>query len=102
MIPHVENAQILDTLQIADEVLNPSSEKLVIDPSLVVDGRTVRQRFASARFSMQIGERTIIKTIARMSEWRKTIRISERKRLSKNILDLYVNSFLIAYISKLP
>ncbi|KAF9466003.1 hypothetical protein BDZ94DRAFT_1252774 [Collybia nuda] len=91
---HIAGAQkreILDTLQTADGVLNPSSEKLVIDPSLVVDGRTVRQRIASARFSMQVGERTIIKTIARMSEWRKTIQVSEKKRLRKNVLDLREN-----------
>ncbi|KAG5645386.1 hypothetical protein DXG03_006339 [Asterophora parasitica] len=83
-----QKREILDTLQKADTVLSPSAEKLSIDPSLVADTRTVRQRFSSARFSMQVGERTIIKTVARMSEWRKTIQISERKRLRKTVLDL--------------
>lgn len=46
---------------------------------------------------MQIGERNIIKTITRMVDWRKTIQVSERKRLRKNILDLCVPS--ITYIS---
>lgn len=80
--------QILDILQLAEAVLNPSAEKTNIDPSLVQDTRTVRQRIASARFSIQVGERTVIKTVTRMTEWRQTIQVSERKRLRKNILDL--------------
>jgi len=81
-------AQILDTLQIAEITLNPSAEKTTIEPDLVADNRTVRQRIASARFSIQVSERTVLKTITRMGEWRKTIQVSERKRLRKNFLDL--------------
>ncbi|KAG6916308.1 hypothetical protein DXG01_007465 [Tephrocybe rancida] len=83
-----QKREILDTIQLANKVLNPSAEKLTIDPTLVSDTRSVRQRIASARFSMHVGERTVIKTAARMSEWRKTIQISERKRLRKTVLDL--------------
>ncbi|KAG6836952.1 hypothetical protein H0H93_000593 [Arthromyces matolae] len=79
---------ILDIVQSSDAVLNPSSEKLSIDPSLVVDTRSVRQRIASARFSIHLGEKTVIKTMSRITEWRKTIQVSERKRLRKTILDL--------------
>ncbi|KAJ3905440.1 hypothetical protein F5879DRAFT_742889 [Lentinula edodes] len=86
-----QRREILDILQSAEGVLDPSAEKTNIDPSLVQDTRTVRQRFASARFSMQVGERTVIKTVNRMIEWRQTIRVSERKRLRKNILDLREN-----------
>jgi hypothetical protein len=78
----------LDILQEAESVLAPSAEKTEIDPQLVVDTRTVRQRIASARFSIQVGERTVVKTMTRMNEWRLTIQSSERKRLRKNILDL--------------
>jgi hypothetical protein len=39
---------------------------------------------------MQVGEKNVIKTIARLSEWRKTIQVSERKRLRKMVLDLCV------------
>jgi hypothetical protein len=47
---------------------------------------------------MQVGERTVIKTMARMSEWRKTIQVSERKRLRKTILDMWViTSHIIAH-----
>ncbi|KAJ7337518.1 beach-domain-containing protein [Mycena albidolilacea] len=86
-----QKREILDILQSAEEVLAPSAEKTEIDPSLVVDSRTVRQRIASARFSIQVGERTVVKTMTRMNEWRLTIQSSERKRLRKNILDLREN-----------
>ncbi|KAF6760566.1 hypothetical protein DFP72DRAFT_988225 [Ephemerocybe angulata] len=57
-------------------------------------------RFASARFSMQVGERTVIKTMTRMAEWRKTIQVSERKRLRKTILDLREHRRQIARLSE--
>jgi hypothetical protein len=61
----------------------------MIDPGLVVDNRSVRQRIASARFStLQTGERAVIKTITRMAEWRETIQVSEKKRIRKTVLDL--------------
>jgi hypothetical protein len=82
----------MNTIQTAQKVLNPGADKLGIDPSLLVDGRSVRQRIASARFSIHVGERTIIKTITRMSDWRKNIQVSEHKRLRKSFLDLYVLS----------
>ncbi|TFK65264.1 beach-domain-containing protein [Pluteus cervinus] len=83
-----QKREILDTLQKADVVLNPTATKMAIDPRLVADTRSVRQRITSTRFSMQVGERTIMKTITRMSEWRKSIQDSEKKRLRKNFLDL--------------
>jgi hypothetical protein len=54
----------LNTIQSAEIILNPEADKTLIDPSLVhmSDSRNVRQRIASARFSMQVGERTVIKT----------------------------------------
>ncbi|KAF8208087.1 hypothetical protein K438DRAFT_1667321 [Mycena galopus ATCC 62051] len=86
-----QKREILDILQGAEAVLAPSAEKTEIDPSLVVDSRTVRQRIASARFSIQVGERTVVKTMTRMNDWRLTIQSSERKRLRKNVLDLREN-----------
>ena len=80
--------QILNQIQVAENIINPSAQKTMIDPELVVDNRSVRQRIASARFSVQIGERTVIKTITRMLEWRKTIQVSEKKRIRKTVLDL--------------
>ncbi|KIM43842.1 hypothetical protein M413DRAFT_26133 [Hebeloma cylindrosporum] len=83
-----QKREILDKIQSAEIILNPSAKTTRIDPGLVVDNRSVRQRIASARFSIQVGERTVIKTIARMTEWRKTVQASERKRLRKTVLDM--------------
>lgn len=96
-----QKREILDVLQSADAVLNPTSPTPVtIDASLIADTRSVRQRFASSRFSMQLGERTVIKTMSRMSEWRRTIQVSERKRLRKTILDLREHRRQIARLSE--
>ena len=70
--------------------MNPSTSQAVIDPGLVADNRTIRQRITSARFGLQVGERTIFKIVARIGNWRKTIQASERKILRRTILDLYV------------
>ncbi|KAJ7615896.1 beach-domain-containing protein [Roridomyces roridus] len=86
-----QKREILDILQEAETVLAPSTEKTEIDPQLVSDKRPLRQRIASARFSIQIGDRAVVKTMTRMNEWRMTIQSSERKRLRKNILDLREN-----------
>ncbi|KAF8962103.1 beach-domain-containing protein [Flammula alnicola] len=86
-----QKREILDKIQSAEIILNPSAKTTMIDPGLVVDNRSVRQRIASARFSMQVGERTVIKTITRMTEWRKTVQVSERKRLRKAVLDMREN-----------
>ncbi|KAF8184760.1 hypothetical protein BJ912DRAFT_973913 [Pholiota molesta] len=86
-----QKREILDKIQSAETILNPSAKNTLIDPGLVVDNRSVRQRIASARFSIQVGERTVIKTINRMSDWRKTVQVSERKRLRKTVLDMREN-----------
>ncbi|THV04025.1 beach-domain-containing protein [Dendrothele bispora CBS 962.96] len=91
VVAGAQKREILGILQSAETVLNPAAESTQIDPNLVADTRSVRQRFASARFSLQIGERTVMKIITRIVEWRKTIQVSERKRLRKNILDLREN-----------
>ncbi|KAL0063705.1 Beige protein-like 1 [Marasmius tenuissimus] len=93
-----QKQEILTILQSAETLMNPAAEKTAIDPGLVADKRSVRQRIASARFSLQVGERTVIKTITRMTEWRKTIQDSERKRLRKDLLDLRENRRQIARI----
>ncbi|KAF9014685.1 beach-domain-containing protein [Hymenopellis radicata] len=83
-----QKREIQAILQDAETLLNPSAEKTVISAELLADTRTVRERFASARFSIQVSERTVIKIFTRMVEWRKTIQTSEKKRLRKNMLDL--------------
>ncbi|KAH9042628.1 beach-domain-containing protein [Lactarius pseudohatsudake] len=71
------------------ELLNGGdSQQTKIDPSLVSSRFSVRHRFASARLSLQLGERTVQKSMARIHEWRATVIATERKRLRKNFLDL--------------
>ncbi|KAG7440786.1 beach-domain-containing protein [Guyanagaster necrorhizus] len=85
----VQKRVILDILRDAETVLNPSSKQQpTISPELVADTRSIRQRIAFARLTVDVSERTVIKIIARILEWQKTIRISELKRLRENMLDL--------------
>ncbi|PPQ94175.1 hypothetical protein CVT25_003811 [Psilocybe cyanescens] len=83
-----QKREILDNIQSAEVISNPNAMTTMIDPGLVVDNRSVRQRIASARFSIQVGERSVIRTINRMTEWRKTVQVSERKRIRKTVLDM--------------
>ncbi|KAF8882140.1 hypothetical protein BD779DRAFT_1544178 [Infundibulicybe gibba] len=64
-----QRREILEVAQKVEHSLNPTAEAK-IDLGLAADTRSVRQRIASARFSIQ------------------TIQTTERKRLRKNILDL--------------
>ncbi|KAI0067044.1 beach-domain-containing protein [Artomyces pyxidatus] len=88
-LPGSQKRDILNTLQSAEQLVNDDqSLSTEIDPSLVADRRSVRHRWASARLSIHLGERTVQKSISRIHEWRTTIIASERKRLRKNVLDL--------------
>jgi hypothetical protein len=79
----------LDILQSAEQlIIGGDSQSTKIDPSLVSERRSVRHRFASARLSLQLGERTVQKSMARIQEWRSTIILTEQKRLRKSFLDL--------------
>ncbi|KAF8621252.1 hypothetical protein AX15_007913 [Amanita polypyramis BW_CC] len=80
--------EILDSLESAERVINPSAEKPSIDRSLVADNRSVRQRIASVTLSMHVGERMVNKTMVRMAEWRHAVCESEKKRLKRNLQDL--------------
>ncbi|KAI0049337.1 beach-domain-containing protein [Auriscalpium vulgare] len=87
-VPALQKREILDILKLAERAVNGDESQTQIDPSLVTDRRTVRHRFASARLSIQLGERTVQKSIARIHDWRTTIIATEKKRLRKNVLDL--------------
>lgn len=50
----------------------------------------MHRRLLSARLNLQVSERTVIKSVNRVQEWRKSIVDTERKRLRKTILDLCV------------
>ncbi|KAL0958994.1 hypothetical protein HGRIS_014308 [Hohenbuehelia grisea] len=81
---------ILDTLQTTEGAINGNSEKTAIDPKLVTDARSIRQRIASSRLSSvtTLGGRALLKTTTRIQDWRKNIQTQERKRLRKDMLDL--------------
>lgn len=81
--------KILDHLQKAETIVDSgASHPTAIDPSLVGDSRPVHRRLLSARLSLQVSERTVVKSATRVQEWRKSIMNTERKRLRKTILDL--------------
>lgn len=82
---------MLEIQQSAEPFYNPdASQKPAIDPDTVIDHQARRLRL-SGRFSVQVGERTTNKSLARMHEWRNTIIATERKRLRKTVLDLLVS-----------
>ncbi|KAJ3833898.1 hypothetical protein F5878DRAFT_545746 [Lentinula raphanica] len=88
-----QKREILDILQSAEAIINPTAERTNIDPGLVQDTRSIRQRLASGSAGLSnglqfVGDRTVMKTLNRMYEWRKTIRESEKKRVRKEVLDL--------------
>ena len=83
--------QVLDTLQPAETIYNPNyTKKPLVDPELVADRKARKLRVSSSKLSMQIGERTTNKSMARMHEWRNSIMVTERKRLRKTVLNLCV------------
>jgi hypothetical protein len=81
--------QILDTLSLAEAVYNPNAtQKPPVDAELLTDRKSRRGRVSSSKLSVQVGERTTNKSMARMHEWRNSIMNTERKRLRKTILDM--------------
>jgi hypothetical protein len=79
----------MELIQLSENVVNGDRfDSVTIDPSLVSDRRSIARRLTSARLSIQLGERTVTKSMARIAEWRRTIITVEAKRLRKNILDL--------------
>ncbi|KDQ53971.1 hypothetical protein JAAARDRAFT_61057 [Jaapia argillacea MUCL 33604] len=90
-----QKREILDTLQLAQSLLNPgSSQRNDIDPALIPGrgSRPMSMRMVSARLSvLQVGEKAVAKSMSRIHDWRKTVIESERKRLRKRLLDLREN-----------
>ena len=46
------------------------------------------RRGASMRLSINIGEKAVLKSTQKISNWRKKITVTEQKRLRKTVLDL--------------
>ena len=81
----------MDVLQAAETVLNPrATQETSVDPAAVVGTKSRRRRMASVRLSMQLGESAVKRSIMRIHDWRKSVVVTERKRLRKTVLDLLV------------
>lgn len=84
-------SQIMDVLQSAESVLNPrASQETSIDAGTVVGTKARRRRMASVRLSMQLGESAVKRSVIRIREWRQSVITTEKKRLRKTVLDLWV------------
>jgi hypothetical protein len=80
---------MLETLQSAEAVYNPN--KTPADLEVSVDRKSHKPR-VSSKLSVEVGERTANKAMARMHDWRTSIMATERKRIRKSALDLQVFS----------
>lgn len=81
--------QIMDVLQSAESLLNPrATQETRVDTAAIVGTKSRRRRMASIRLSIQLGESAVKRSIIRIHDWRKSVVITERKRLRKTVLDL--------------
>ncbi|KAI0029515.1 beach-domain-containing protein [Vararia minispora EC-137] len=81
--------ELLDLIETSETLVdNNQNGRTSIDPELVADRRSLARRLTSSRLSLQLGERTMTKTMARINNWQATIVATEAKRLRKNLLDM--------------
>ena len=71
----------------AQRALNPDGLPSTIDPQLI-PGRRVSRHKSSSSISLNVGERGVQKSMQRLQDWRKTIMVSERKRLRRTAIDM--------------
>ncbi|TFK55260.1 beach-domain-containing protein [Heliocybe sulcata] len=85
-----QQRQILDLLQSSQNLFQSGAgDSTNIDPNVIVGSRRgFGSRILSSRLSLQVGERTLLKSLSRLSDWRKTVIDSEKKRIRKTVLDL--------------
>jgi len=73
----------------AQRALNPDVPSPSIDPQLI-PGRRMSRHKSSSSTSSTVGERAVQKSMQRLQDWRKTIMVSERKRLRRTAIDMWV------------
>ena len=71
----------------AQRALNPQAPSSAIDPKLIPARRMSRHKTSNS-ISSTLGERTVQKSLQRLQDWRKTIMVSERKRLRRTAIDM--------------
>lgn len=82
----------MDAAEEAQRALNPDAPSSAIDPKLIPARRMSRHRSSSSISSTS--ERAVQKSMQRLQDWRKTIMVSERKRLRRTAIDMWVESWL--------
>ncbi|GBE84628.1 hypothetical protein SCP_0606070 [Sparassis crispa] len=84
-----QKEEIMEILQSAETALNPrTTQESCIDSAALVGHKPRRRRTGPGRLSIQLSESTVKRSVARLHAWRKTVIMTERKRLRKTILDL--------------
>lgn len=76
----------------AQGVLNPNIPS-AIEPKLI-PAKGMRRHKSSSSIN-STGERAVQKSMQRLQDWRKTIMVSERKRLRRTAIDMWVESRLL-------
>jgi len=85
--PQLTAFQLMAAAEEAQRVLNPDAPSSTIDPQLIPGGRMSRRKSSSSTNST-IGETAVQKSMQRLQDWRKTIMVSERKRLRRTAIDM--------------
>jgi hypothetical protein len=83
-----QKREVLDTLARAEAILDAGAAPTAIDPALVGDARALHRRILSSRLSLQVGERAVLKSFAKVGDWRRAIAAAEAKRVRKTVLDM--------------
>ncbi|PIL27451.1 hypothetical protein GSI_10600 [Ganoderma sinense ZZ0214-1] len=95
-----QKQEIMDVLQSAESLLNPrATQETSVDTATIVGTKSRRRRMASIRLSMQLGESAVKRSIIRIHDWRKSVVITERKRLRKTVLDLREHNRQVASLT---
>jgi hypothetical protein len=81
--------QLMAAAEEAQRTLNPDAPASTINPELI-PGRRMNRHKSSSSINSTVSERTAQKSMQRLQDWRKTIMISERKRLRRTAIDMCV------------
>ena len=71
----------------AQKALDPDAPHSTIDPQLI-PGRRISRHKSSSSINLKAGERGVQKSMQRLQDWKKTIIVSERKRLRRTAIDM--------------
>ena len=78
--------QLMAAVEEAQNVLNPNVSS-ANNPQSIPERQLTRHKLSSS-INSTVGERAVQKSVQRLQDWRKTIMISERKRLRRTAIDM--------------